>query len=209
MFHKTLARVVAAMKIDVEGCEIDALLSASGYLGNAASCRQGVARPELFLEVCPYLFARCGTTHAEERRAWGLLAEHGYRLLVNHHDRGFDDCPPWPTGAVRVRVRLQGGPRGGAITVPMLQVPSPSRLGPFAVKEPSCASTRACATPHSPAPAPPCCRCACRRSLTMPVLPSQHPHASPSPVPVPLPASRHLHVRGVGVRPAPHLGHAA
>ena len=84
---------VGLVKIDVEGCEINALLSAAKvFTGNA---------PDLFIELCPYLFGRCNTSPEDEAAAWALLENHDYTVILQHHDAGAT-MPELPPGAVRL-----------------------------------------------------------------------------------------------------------
>jgi FkbM family methyltransferase len=73
---------VRVLKIDVEGCELDALLSSSEML------KPNGAKPELFLEVCPSLLSRCQTTHKDEIKAWNMLLKLKYAMRVYWHDGG-------------------------------------------------------------------------------------------------------------------------
>eukprot|EP01051_Picozoa_sp_SAG22_P010113 SAG22_NODE_889_length_6648_cov_6.695984_5_plen_265_part_00 len=89
---------VGIVKIDVEGCEINALLSASEHfaVGKAVT-----GAPDLFIELCPYLFTRCNTSPEDEAAAWGLLEQHDYTVLLQHHDAG-EGMPELPPGSVRL-----------------------------------------------------------------------------------------------------------
>jgi hypothetical protein len=71
------AGAVAVVKIDVEGCEINALLSARKHFAPPA----GVAPPELFIELCPYLFERCATT-VRDTRVEPLSMAHRFAIAV-------------------------------------------------------------------------------------------------------------------------------
>jgi len=73
---------VRVLKIDVEGCELDALLSATEILTASGP------KPELFVEICPHILTRCQTTHADEVRAWKLLLTLKYAMRVYWHDAG-------------------------------------------------------------------------------------------------------------------------
>lgn len=58
--------------------------------------------PELFIELCPYLFQRCKTDAADEAAAWALLeGAGGYSVVLQHHDAG-STMPPIPPGSVRL-----------------------------------------------------------------------------------------------------------
>merc|ERR1712151_869869 len=61
-----------------EGCEFDALLSA----------RETVlkAQPEILIEVCPYMMARCGTSTKDEAKVWKLLDSLHYKVFLYFHD---------------------------------------------------------------------------------------------------------------------------
>ena len=112
------AKAVAAVKIDVEGCEIDALNSASGLL----TPRGGATRPpEVFLELCPYLWQRCKTKNADELQAWKLLKKHGYTLYLHHHDNGYEKCPTLPKSFERTRSVLKDGHKMTMFHVPLTQ----------------------------------------------------------------------------------------
>jgi FkbM family methyltransferase len=76
--HGHSLSAVGVIKVDVEGCEIDAFRSASKVFEHA--------RPEVFLEVCPSLLKRCETTREDEREVWRLLLRLKYTMLVYWHD---------------------------------------------------------------------------------------------------------------------------
>lgn len=57
--------------------------------------------PELFIELCPYIFSRCNTTPEDEAAAWALLESHEYTAILQHHDAGAT-MPKLPPEAVRL-----------------------------------------------------------------------------------------------------------
>ena len=76
--HGHSLSMVGVIKVDVEGCEIDAFRSASKVFEHA--------KPEVFLEVCPSLLKRCETTHEDELEIWRRLLRLKYTMLVYWHD---------------------------------------------------------------------------------------------------------------------------
>ena len=70
---------VKIMKVDCEGCEFDALLSSHGVVGSY--------KPDILLEVCPFLFSRCRTTAEDEKYLWNYLLSLNYNVYLYFHER--------------------------------------------------------------------------------------------------------------------------
>ena len=73
---------IGIVKIDCEGCEFDALLSARKTLLNMQN------PPDLLIEVCPALFRRCRTSLEDEEEVWELLFKDlHYNVYIYFHER--------------------------------------------------------------------------------------------------------------------------
>ena len=70
---------VKIMKVDCEGCELDALLSSHGVVKSY--------KPDILLEVCPFLFSRCRTTAEDEQYVWNFLLSLNYNVYLYFHER--------------------------------------------------------------------------------------------------------------------------
>eukprot|EP00927_Polykrikos_kofoidii_P061031 TRINITY_DN55922_c0_g1_i1.p1 TRINITY_DN55922_c0_g1~~TRINITY_DN55922_c0_g1_i1.p1 ORF type:complete len:602 (+),score=74.98 TRINITY_DN55922_c0_g1_i1:44-1807(+) len=104
--------VVDVLKIDAEGCEIDALLSARDIVERH--------RPELLLEVCPSFFRRCMTTREDEVESWNMLWALGYRTFMYMHDAG---KPAHPLTLRTVRLPNGLGSAKGHVELPLWEIP--------------------------------------------------------------------------------------
>jgi len=70
---------ISVMKIDVEGCELQVLLSSLKLIA--------AGRVEsLLIEVCPYLWSRCSTSVIDAERVFGEMLQRGLRLYVYDGD---------------------------------------------------------------------------------------------------------------------------
>jgi FkbM family methyltransferase len=70
---------VKIIKIDCEGCEFDAFISSLNVIQTY--------KPELLIEVCPFLFKRCRTTPRDEKTVWNNLLNLHYRIYIYFHER--------------------------------------------------------------------------------------------------------------------------
>ena len=70
---------VKILKIDCEGCEFDAFLSSLNVIRTY--------RPDILIEVCPYVFTRCHTTLKDEQAVWNNLYNLKYNIYIYFHER--------------------------------------------------------------------------------------------------------------------------
>lgn len=71
---------VDVMKIDVEGCEMQALRSSLRLIA-------GGNMHNMLVEVCPYLWPRCGSTWSDAERVFGQLLAQGFYLYIYDGDK--------------------------------------------------------------------------------------------------------------------------
>jgi len=80
----TVTQPVDMMKIDVEGCELSVLKSSLKLIS------QGKTH-NFLIEVCPYLWPRCGNSMSDAERVFGELIAQGFFLYVYDGDAAGDE----------------------------------------------------------------------------------------------------------------------